>query len=294
MDNMNKTIQLGKINTLHIERDTDFGFFLIPSDSKEEIISRSDTEEYEVLLPNAYITDDMQIGDKIDVFIYRDSEDRIVATTQYPNAFVDQFVFAKVVDVAHFGAFVDIGLSKDLLVPRNRQKNAFEKGDYRIVRIVEDEQTNRLIGVEKITSFLNNNTQYLKQNDAVEVMVIAYTPLGYKVVVDHKHEGMIFKNECFTKLSIGDTTQAYIKNIRKDGKLDISLQLIGEKNNELTRDIVLDKLKQNNGFLPYNYKSDPKDLQNEFAMSKKNFKKSLTNLKDKNLINITDKGITLV
>jgi predicted RNA-binding protein (virulence factor B family) len=292
---MNKIIKIGTINTLKIERSTDYGFFLIPSDSKEEICHRSETEEYEVLLPNVYITNEMKIEDTIDVFIYRDSEDRITATTQYPIAMINEFAFVKVVDTAPFGAFVDIGLPKDLLVPRNRQKNQFELGDKRIIRIVEDEETNRLIGVEKITSFLNNNTSYLKQNDEVIVMVIAFTPLGYKVVIDHKHEGMIFKNECFTKLQIGDIKNAYIKSIRKDGKLDISLQPIGKsKTKELTKDIVLDILTKHNGFMPFNYKSDASDIQNEFAMSKKNFKKSLTNLKDKNLITINDDGIKLV
>ena len=258
---MNKKIELGKINTLRIERDTDFGFFLIPSDSKEEILDRSETEEYEVLLPNAYIKDEMNIDDEIEVFIYRDSEDRIVATTEHPVALVDEFAFVKVVDTAPFGAFVDIGLSKDLLVPRNRQKNQFNVGEQRIIRIVEDEETNRLIGVEKITSFLNNRTQYLKQNDIVKVMVIAFTPLGYKVVVDNKHEGMIFKNECFTKLFIGDIKKAYIKNIREDGKLDISLQLIGkEQNKNASTQIILDLLKEYNLNV---FAENNKDLNND-------------------------------
>ncbi len=291
---MNRKIQLGKINTLKIERDTDFGFFLVPSDSKEEILNRSETEEYEVLLPNAYITDDMQLEDEIEVFIYRDSEDRITATTELPVALVDEFAFVKVVDTAPFGAFVDIGLQKDLLVPRNRQKNQFNVGEKRIIRIVEDEQTNRLIGVEKITSFLNNRTDYLKQNDKVKVMVIAFTPLGYKVVVDNKHEGMIFKNECFTKLNIGDIKEAYIKNIRKDGKLDISLQPIGkEQNKNASTQIILDLLKEYNGFLPFNSKSDAAEISKRFGMSKKIFKASLVTLITDGKITSSQRGIEL-
>jgi hypothetical protein len=291
---MNRKIQLGKINTLKIERDTDFGFFLVPSDSKEEILNRSETEEYEVLLPNAYITDDMQLEDEIEVFIYRDSEDRITATTELPVALVDEFAFVKVVDTAPFGAFVDIGLQKDLLVPRNRQKNQFNVGEMRIIRIVEDEETNRLIGVEKITSFLNNRTDYLKQNDKVKVMVIAFTPLGYKVVVDNKHEGMIFKNECFTKLNIGDTKEAYIKNIRKDGKLDISLQPIGkEQNKNASTQIILDLLKEYNGFLPFNSKSDAAEISKRFGMSKKIFKASLVTLIADGKITSNERGIEL-
>jgi len=291
---MNRKIQLGKINTLKIQRDTDFGFFLVPSDSKEEIMQRSETEEYEVLLPNAYITDDMELEDEIEVFIYRDSEDRITATTEHPKALVDEFVFAKVVDTAPFGAFVDIGLQKDLLVPRNRQKTQFNVGEDRIIRIVEDEETNRLIGVEKITSFLNNRTDYLKQNDVVSVMVIAFTPLGYKVVVDNKHEGMIFKNECFTKLYVGDTKKAYIKNIRKDGKLDISLQPIGkEQNKNASTQTILDLLKEYNGFLPFNSKSNAEEISKRFGMSKKIFKASLVTLIADGKITSNERGIEL-
>lgn len=292
---MNKTIQLGTINTLKIQRDTDYGFFLVPLDSKEEIMHRSDTEEYEVLLPNAYINDDMQIEDEIEVFIYRDSEDRIIATTEHPIALVNEFAFAKVVDSADFGAFVDIGLQKDLLVPRNRQKTPFKVGEQRIIRIVEDEETNRLIGVEKITSFLNNNTKYLKQNDVVNAMVIAFTPMGYKVVIDNKHEGMIFKNECFKKLYVGDTTKAYIKNLRKDGKLDISMQIIGkEKNKDNACEGIVELLKQYNGFLPFNSKSNADDISKRFSMSKKIFKASLTTLIEQKTITSSHRGIELL
>ncbi len=292
---MNKKIKLGQINTLKIERDTDYGFFLVPLDSKEEILSRSEDEEYEVLLPNAYITDEMELEDEIEVFIYRDSEDRITATTQYPVALVDEFAFVKVVDTASFGAFVDIGLSKDLLVPRNRQKTPFNVGEERIIRIVEDTETNRLIGVEKITSFLNNRTSYLSPNDEVLVMVIAYTPLGYKVVVDNKHEGLIFKNECFTKLYVGNTKKAYIKNIRKDGKLDISLQPIGkDKNIDKSAQNIVSLLKEYDGFLPFNSKSDANEITKRFNMSKKIFKASLTSLLAKNIIKSSDRGIELL
>jgi len=291
---IDKRIQLGKINTLKIIRDTDFGFFLMPSDSKEEIMQRSETEEYEVLLPNAYINDDMEIEDEIEVFIYRDSEDRITATTEHPVALVDEFAFVKVVDTAPFGAFVDIGLQKDLLVPRNRQKTQFNVGEERIIRIVEDEETNRLIGIEKITSFLNNRTNYLKQNDEVKILVIAFTPLGYKVVVDNKHEGMVFKNECFTKLFVGDSKKAYIKNIRKDGKLDISLQPIGkEKNKDKSCQDIIDLLKEYNNFLPFNSKSDAGEISKRFGMSKKIFKASLVTLLADGLITSNERGIEL-
>ncbi|HIP56122.1 MAG TPA: DNA-binding protein [Arcobacter sp.] len=291
---IDKRIRLGKINTLEIIRDTDFGFFLEPSSSREEIMDRSETEEYEVLLPNAYISDEMEVGDEIEVFIYRDSEDRIIATTQYPIALLDEFAFVEVVSTTTFGAFVDIGLQKDLLVPRNKQKEQFKVGDKRIIRIVEDIETNRLMGVEKITSFLNNKTKYLKVNDEVKVMVIAFTPMGYKVVVDNMHEGMIFKNECFTKLFVGNVKKAYIKNVRTDGKLDISLQPIGkEKNKDASCQSIIDLLKEYNNFLPFNSKSDAGEISKRFGMSKKIFKASLVTLQADDIITSSDRGIEL-
>ena len=292
---IDKRIRLGVINTLKIVRDTDHGFFLMSSSSKEEILERSETEEYEVLLPNAYITDDMEIEDEIEVFIYRDSEDRIIATTEQPIALVDEFAFVEVVSITSFGAFVDIGLQKDLLVPRNRQKEQFAVGDKRIIRIVEDIETNRLFGVEKITSFLNNKTKYLKINDEVKVMVMAFTPMGYKVIVDNMHEGMIFKNECFTKLFVGNTKKAYIKNIRSDGKLDISMQPIGkEKNKDKSCQDILNLLKEYNNFLPFNSKSDAAEITKRFGMSKKIFKASLVTLQEDKLITSSDRGIELI
>ena len=291
---IDKRIKLGKINNLKIIRDTDYGFFLMPDASKEEIMERSETEEYEVLLPNTYITDEMEIDDEIEVFIYRDSEDRIVATTEHPIALVDEFAFVEVVSTTSFGAFVDIGLQKDLLVPRNRQKEQFAVGDKRIIRIIEDVESNRLMGVEKITSFLNNRTKYLKINDEVKVLVIAYTPMGYKVVVDNMHEGMIFKNECFTKLFVGNTKKAYIKNIRQDGKLDISLQPIGkEKNKDVSCNSIVELLKEYNGFLPFNSKSDAGEISKRFGMSKKIFKASVTKLLADGIITSSERGIEL-
>ncbi len=292
---MNEKIILGEINTLLIKRDTDHGFFLVPSRTKEEICEQSETEAYEVLLPNAYITDDMQVGDEIEVFIYTDSEDRLVATTDYPKALINEFAFVKVVDVAPFGAFVDIGLPKHLLVPNNKQKNKFHVGDKRIIRIVKDDKSERLIGIEKITSFLSSDTKHFKKNQEVKVLVISKTPLGFKVIVDNNYEGMIYANEVFCKLFTGDTKKAYIKTIREDGKLDISLQPIGKNaNKDAGSEKILELLSKNGGKLPYNYKSDAEDIAKIFNMSKKNFKSSLTLLLDSKKISLNDSGIALL
>jgi uncharacterized protein len=279
---MNKQIELGLLNTLKINRETDNGFYLMAED------------EEEVLLPNLYITDTMNIGDEIEVFIYTDSEDRLVATTETPKAYKDQFAFLEVIDRAPFGAFVDMGLQKDLLVPKNRQKTPFKVGERRIIRIIEDEESGRLLGVEKITSYLTNKTKHLKRNDPVDVLVIATTPLGFKVIVDNQYEGLLYKNEVFETLKVGDTKHAFIKTVRDDGKLDISLQKIGVDTSDEIGENILALLKQNGRSIPLNTKSDPEEIKNMFGLSKKNFKKALNSLKETNQLEIKEDGIYLI
>jgi predicted RNA-binding protein (virulence factor B family) len=270
------------MNTLKILRETDNGLYL------------QALNEEEILLPNSYVTKEMDFDDTIDVFVYTDSEDRLVATTTKPLGFKNQFVFAKVVDVARFGAFVDINLPKDLLVPKNKQKNPFERGDRRIIRIVEDEETNRLIGIEKITSFLSTDTSHFKRNDEVSIMIIAHTPLGYKVIINHQYEGIVYKNEVFEKLHTGDIKKAYIKDVRKDKKIDVSLQPIGDnETSKVASNIIVGLLENNNNFLPYTSKSDANIIQKIFGLSKKNFKKTLQILIANNTIELSEEGIKL-
>lgn len=277
-----QNIKLGVINTLKITRISEPGLYL------------RDEQENEVLLPNIYIKEDMNLGDDIDVFIYTDSEDRLVATTQNPLGFKDQFIFTKVVDVVKYGAFVNWNLPKDLFVPKNRQKTPFKVGESRIIRIVEDEKTNRLIGVEKIGQFLSNNTSGLKVKQEVNLLFFAKTPLGYKVIVDNLYEGLVYTNEIFTNVKVGLKTKGYIKKILDDGKLDISLQPIGkDKTNDINTNKIIQILKQNNNTLPYNYKTDPQTIKDIFSMSKKAYKRSLTLLQEAKKIEINDNGIVL-
>ncbi len=258
---MNKIIELGVINKLQINRVAEPGLYLVPQD-----------EEQSVLLPNVYITKQMKIGDIIEVFIYTDSEDRLVATTLNPIAKKDEFGFVEVVDTSKFGAFVNWGLPKDLLVPKNKQKTPFKVGEKRLIRVVADEKSNRLIGVEKITSFLNKETKVFNINDEVEILLFAKTPMGFKVVVNNNYEGMIFHNEIFENIKIGDKRKAFVKQIREDGKLDITLQKIGSKGGDEAVNRVLKLLKNNGGTLPYGTKSNTEDIIKNFGMSKKNFK----------------------
>lgn len=280
---MNNKIQLGEYNTLKISHFADPGAYLVSLDEIEDPI----------LLPNAYITEDMKEDDELEVFVYTDSEDRLVATTQKPYAIKDQFAFLKVIDRAKYGAFVDWGLPKDLFVPKNKQKNPFEIGDKRIIRIVEDERTNRLIGVEKITSFLSQpNKDQFAQNDEVNALVFAKTPLGYKCIVNNSYEGMLYHNEIFTDISIGDNLQVYIKQIREDLKIDLSLQKIGgDVDND--KQSILVHIQSNNGFMAYNTKSDPNEIQKVFSLSKKAFKKAFNALKDENIIEVKEDGTHL-
>lgn len=276
---INKHLVLGKINRLVIDRSTVPGLFLMAEDEKD------------VLLPNQYVTDDMEIGDEIDVFLYTDSEDRIVATTQKPLAMLDEYGYFEVVDTTRFGAFVDWGLPKDLFVPRNAQKTAFKIGEKRILHVSYDEQSHRLIGEEKLTKYLTHQVKGLRKNSEVTLLVMAKTPMGYKVIVNHRYEGMLFDNEIFEAVQVGDTKRGYVKNIRPDGNLDISLQPIGVAKTDAATAKLLEKLEENSGMLPYNYKSDAELITQVFGLSKKNFKRALTQLQDEGLIEVKENGI---
>ncbi|PHR71452.1 MAG: DNA-binding protein [Arcobacter sp.] len=276
---MDQRIELGLINTLRIDRVTEPGLYLIAED--EEV----------VLLPNAYITNDMHVGNDIKVFIYTDSEDRLISTTLTPKGILGDIVSVEVVDLLPFGAFVDIDLPKDLLVPKNKQKSSFSVGQTRVVRIIEDEHTGRLIGTEKFS--LEDAPKTFTKNDEIEVVVYAKSPLGYKLVVNGKYEGMIFHNEIFENIEIGSSKRAYVKYVRDDGKMDVSLQKIGEKNINDIEEKVLDILKQNGGELGFTYKSDAEDIKDVFGISKKSFKATLTKLIENKKIILTSNTISV-
>ena len=268
---INQSIYVGEINTLAVYRVSEPGIYLISEDKEE------------VLLPNAYVERSMELGSFLDVFIYTDSEDRLVATTLDPYLYVNEFAYLEIVDTAMFGAFVDIGLPKDILVPKNKQRSIFHKGHKKVLKMVLDEKTDRLIATEKYT--LEQDIKDLKDHDEVEILVYSKTPLGYKVIVNDLYDGMIFHNEIFEKVYFGDRKRAYIKKIRDDNKLDISLQEIGKKVND---DKVLEVLKVKGGKLDFTYKSDAEDIKNTFGVSKKSYKASLTKLINEEKIVLED------
>lgn len=270
---MNKKIELGKINTLKVNRVSQPGLYLVSED------------ESEVLLPNIYVDKTMLIGTLIEVFVYTDSEDRMVATTLKPYLYLNEFAYLKIVDSTKFGHFVDIGLAKDILVPKNKQKSSFFVGSYKVLQLQLDEKTSRLIASEKFN--LEKTPKNLKENDEMEIILYAKTPLGYKVIANNMYEGMIFHSEIFENLKIGDKKKAYLKKIREDKKIDLCLQKVGMK---IDTNKILELLEKNDKVLNFTYKSSAEDIKNVFAMSKKAFKASLTKLlEDKKIILEEDK-----
>jgi hypothetical protein len=275
---IDETITLGKINTLRIDRFVVPGLFLMAKD------------ESDLLLPNQYVTDAMKLDDELEVFVYTDSEDRLVATTHKPVAMRDEFGFFEVVDTTSFGAFVDWGLPKDLFVPKNRQRTPMRVGDKRFLRVIKDDRSERLIGVEKISQYLDKPPM-INSNTPVSLLVIAKTPLGFKVIVDNLYEGLLYHDEIFQELAIGDVTQGFIKMVRKDGTIDVSLQKIGSLRKLDDSEKILKLLDEKRGILPYNYKTDPDTIKAVFGLSRKAFKRCLTTLIDAKHIEVNEKGI---
>jgi len=280
----NLSLKVGEINTLEIMRDTDYGYFLEAKDGSE------------ILLPNVYIMEDeMPMESLLDVFIYTDSEDRPVATTKMPYAKLAEYGYFTVVDYKPYGAFVNWGLPKDLFVPLSQQKEHFTVGKKYLLRVCLDEQTNRLYATQKIGKYFNREMKGLHQNKIFEAIVLAKTPLGFKVVADNQYEGMLFNNEIFETLRIGDKKKVYIKNVRKDFKLDLSLQPIGKQQSiGEFEGTVLQLLKEADGTLAFTYKSEADEIKKVFGISKKNFKRTLTVLIDRKEIELLEDSIKLL
>ncbi len=274
-------LELGIINTLRLDRLTTPGAYLMAQDGND------------VLLPGPYLTQDMKEGMLIDVFLYTDSEDRLVATTNKPTAMLDEMALFEVVDTAPFGAFMNWNLSKDLLVPNMFQKTPFKVGEKRFIKVIYDERTHRLVGSEKIGDFLEKKVVGLAVNKEVGILIISKTPLGFKCIVNDKYEGLIYHNEIFENITLGDKKTAYVKVVRKDGNIDLTLRKPGSKKSGGSNDKVLALLKDNKGIMPYNYKSDAELIKDVFGLSKKEFKRTLTSLIDAGKIEVKDTGIFL-
>lgn len=276
-------INIGDYNLLIIDRLTDFGYFLVDKERSKE-----------VLLPNRYLTDNMNLNEFIEVFVYLDSEDRIVATTEDPKITVGEFAFLEVVSESSVGAFLDWGLPRDLLVPFSEMESSMKKGSKYPVYLYLDKLSNRLVASAKIFRFLLEVVpNQFEINEEVEIFLYEETEIGFKAVVNQKFRGMIFKNEIFSNVQIGEKGIAFVKEIREDGKLDLSLQKVGYEVIDSVSLKILNRLKDEGGFLPFNDNTIPETIKSEFNLSKKNFKKAIGKLYKDRKIMIEEKGIRL-
>jgi hypothetical protein len=263
---MNKTgIEIGKYNKLRITRFVDFGAYLTNSEVENGL---------EILIPAKYLDEENVVGDELEVFVYTDSEDRPIATTDIPFAQVGEFAYLQVVEVNRIGAFVDWGLVKNLLVPYSEQKSKMHPGGVYLVYIYLDANTNRVCASAKIDKYLGNAYPEYKRGEKVEVLVYGRTPIGYQVIVDNKHKGMIYANEVYREINVEEHLTAYVKHVREDGKIDLTLTTPGTASriNSLS-DLIIELLKA--GRLTVNDKSSPEEIKQQLHCSKKDFKKTI-------------------
>ncbi len=275
-------MQIGKYNTLRVVKEVEFGIYLDGAPFGE------------ILMPRRYVPNGIRPGSEIEVFIYLDSEDRLIATTEKPFASVGEFAFLKVVGVNAVGAFLDWGLPKDLLVPFREQKQKLEVGKTYFVYIYLDAETNRIVATAKADKLLDRSMPAFEEGQEVELVIFEETELGYKAMVNTTHTGILYRNEVFQPLEKGTKTKGYIRKIRADKKIDLILHKPGyEKVNDLSTEI-LTQLKQHNGYIPLGDKSSAEDIYKLFGFSKKTYKKGIGSLYKSKLIRIEDHGIRLI
>jgi predicted RNA-binding protein (virulence factor B family) len=271
--------EIGRFNTLRVVKHVDFGVYL-------------DAEELgEILLPNRDVPAHCHTGDMIEVFIFRDSEDRLIATTQKPYAMVDQVAFLKVVSVTAVGAFLDWGLPKDLLVPFREQQPRMEEGRSYLVFVYLDEQSQRIAASSKLEKFLENQPIDVEEGQQVDLVIGDQTEIGYKVIINNSHWGVLYNNEVFQVLHTGQRIQGFIKKVRNDGKIDCCLQKPGYKKVDDVAWKILETLHKRGGFLAVTDKSSPECIYALFGVSKKTFKKAIGALYKKRCIIIEKDGI---
>lgn len=272
---------IGKLNKLKIVKELDFGMYL------------DGAEHGEILLPSRYIPKNCKPGDTIEVFIYLDSEDRIIATTEKPYAMLGEFALLEAVSVTTIGAFLDWGLPKDLLVPYREQRHQIEKGKSYVVFIYLDNETERIVASTKIDQFLDNIPADYLSDQEVDLFIVSKTDIGYKAIINNTHLGILYQNEVFQPIKQGQKLRGFIKNIRDDGKIDLILQ---KSTYEILDDLstrIIKYLEENGNFMAITDKSKPEIIYNLFKVSKKNYKKAIGALYKKRLIQIEENGIRL-
>ncbi len=275
-------MEQGKVNVLTASRSTQNGVYLV------------DHEGAEVLLPNKYVPKGFKKDDSISVFIYKDSEDRIIATTLEPHIKLGEFAMLEVLAVNTIGAFMDWGLEKDLLVPYSEQTGKMHKGRLYPVYLYLDDKTDRLVGTTKVDRYLERDDITVERGDKVDLLICDTTDLGINVIINNIHRGLLYDNELFQAVIPGERITGYVKNVRPDKKIDVSLQKIGYGAVKPGSVKIMEALKENNGYLNLTDKSDPVVIQAKLEMSKKMFKKSVGMLYKKKVIRLEDDGIYLV
>ena len=275
-------IKLGQINILEILRETDHGIYLV------------DEEDNEVLLPNRYVPKTFKIWDKLKVFVYLDNEERPVASTDMPYIMRDDFALLRCNQVTDYGAFLDWGLVKELFCPFKEQAFKMKPGGWYLVHCYLDDKTDRLVASSKTNRFLDNTELTVGHFEEVDLIISHPSDIGMNVIVNKSHLGLIYKDQIFKDISIGDKLKGIVKKIRPGNKLDISLGQIGYRNIEPNADRIMHELQDNSGFLNLNDKSSPEAIKNALQMSKKNFKKAIGTLYKQRQIEIKPDGIYLV
>jgi len=273
-------VQVANYNKLKVVKEVDFGVYLDGGDGVE------------ILLPKRFVPTGLKIDDEIEVFIYHDNDGRLTATTQKPYGVVGDIIGLKVRDVTHQGAFLDWGIMKDIFVPISQQEVRMQVGQTYLVMIYIDAQTGRAAATAKFSKLISNHDLTIQVNDAVDLTVYQKTDLGYKVIINNKHLGLLHENEVFQELADGERLKGFIKTIRPDNKIDVVAGQRGYKKVEDAEEKILRLLKENNNYLPYSDKSAPDDIYNFFEMSKKTFKMTLGALYKQKKITLTQTGFT--
>lgn len=273
----------GKIHLLKINRISDFGVYL------------ANEEGEEVLLPNRYVSLSDAVGDAKEVFVYHDSEDRLVATTETPAIKAGEVACLKVVDKTIHGAFLDWGLAaKDLFLPNRNQMGGVVVGKTCLVYAYVDDKTGRCVATMKFKAFVNNDILSVRHKQEVDILVVAESQVGYKVVINNRHWGMLYKNQIFRPVAIGDRMKAYVRKITDDNRIDVSLQQEGLAAVVDSVDGLLELVRNNDGFLPVNDDSTPEEIHDVTQLSKKVFKRALGMLLKRGKIKIVEGGIQLI
>lgn len=272
-------VEIGKYNRLRVVKILSFGLYLA-----------EDGDELEILLPTKYIPENTEVGDFLNVFIYKDSENRIIATTLEPLATVGEFAYLTVVDKNDFGAFVDLGIAKDIFVPKREQAQPMKLGNDYIVYIYLDEKTERLVATTKWYRYINQTDITLKEEEEVSLLISAETDLGYNAIINNEFIGLIYRNEVFEPIRVGEIKLGYIKKIREGNKIDLRLSKKGYEQVVDIKDLILNKLKANSD-MEVSDKTDAETIYNHFGVSKKVFKKAIGALYKEKLIAILPNGL---